>query len=46
MKKIYMFILKVFYGIYNAVAISILVLLFVSQKAWTVKGNSREYKRI
>lgn len=46
MRKISMIFLKIIYGIYNTVAISIVVLLFISQKGWTTKGNNREYKRI
>jgi hypothetical protein len=42
----FMFLLKVIYGIYNAVAISIVVLLFISQKGWIAKSNNRVYKRI
>ena len=46
MKKVFLGVLKIIYGIYNAMAILTIVLLFISQKAWAVSGNKRTYRKL
>ncbi len=46
MKKTFLLLLKIVYSVYNTMAILVVIMLFISQRAWIEKGNKREYKKL